>query len=401
MSKYVFDTNALLSHLYLLDMDGVHIIPEIVLQELDKLKIGKTETALQAREAVRKLKSKDKIIYDHRFGRKHELFSSNIIGNDDLIIECAKENNAILVTGDYIVQLKAKALNIELLETDLITDNNKYDGFIEILATDEELSETYQNLDYNKWNLLDNQYLIIKNKDTGEIIDSLKWFNNTLHRVQEKSVKSQLFGKLTPYDYYQKCAIDSIYSNPITCIKGSAGSGKSLISLYTSWSLIEKGKYDKLIIFTNPTKTKNAEALGFYKGTRTEKLLDSQIGIMLSSKVGDKMQLDLLINQGVIELLPFSDIRGFDTTSEKKTILWITEAQNLDNELLKLGLQRVGENTKVIVDGDPYTQVDKEIYRTNNGMLKMSEVFRGNDIYGEVTLNKIYRSRIAEIADRM
>lgn len=36
-----------------------------------------------------------------------------------------------------------------------------------------------------------------------------------------------------------------------------------------------------------------------------------------------------------------------------------------------------------------------------NGMRRMSQVFRGEDIYGEVELKNIYRSRIAEIADKM
>jgi predicted ribonuclease YlaK len=38
---------------------------------------------------------------------------------------------------------------------------------------------------------------------------------------------------------------------------------------------------------------------------------------------------------------------------------------------------------------------------TNNGLRRMSQVFRGKDFYGEVRLNNIYRSKIAAIADAM
>ena len=96
-----------------------------------------------------------------------------------------------------------------------------------------------------------------------------------------------------------------------------------------------------------------------------------------------------------------SDIRGYDTTGMKAGI-YITEAQNLDIELMRLALQRVGEDSICILDGDDQAQVDLSIYGgTNNGLRRASEIFRGADFYGEVTLQKIHRSRIAELAQLM
>ena len=96
-----------------------------------------------------------------------------------------------------------------------------------------------------------------------------------------------------------------------------------------------------------------------------------------------------------------SDIRGYDTTGMKAGI-YITEAQNLDIELMRLALQRVGEDSICILDGDDQAQVDISIYGgTNNGLRRASEIFRGADFYGEVTLQKIHRSRIAELAQLM
>jgi len=93
-----------------------------------------------------------------------------------------------------------------------------------------------------------------------------------------------------------------------------------------------------------------------------------------------------------------SDIRGYDTSGMNAGI-YITEAQNLDVELLKLALQRVGEDSIIILDGDTKSQVDLVDYEgINNGMRRVSKVFRGEDIYGEVELKQIHRSRIAEIA---
>ena len=69
---------------------------------------------------------------------------------------------------------------------------------------------------------------------------------------------------------------------------------------------------------------------------------------------------------------------------------------------MRLGLQRIGEDCQCIIDGDFSSQVDDSHYEgNNNGMKRVSEIFRNSDFYGEVELQNIYRSRIAEMADRM
>jgi predicted ribonuclease YlaK len=69
---------------------------------------------------------------------------------------------------------------------------------------------------------------------------------------------------------------------------------------------------------------------------------------------------------------------------------------------MKLALQRIGEDSICIIDGDPLTQVDDDAFAGfNNGMRRASKVFRGSDVYGEVELNTIHRSKIASIAQEM
>ena len=184
-------------------------------------------------------------------------------------------------------------------------------------------------------------------------------------------------------------------------IHGPAGSGKTYLSLSYLFSLLDKGTIDKIIVFCNTIATKNSAKLGYYPGTRDEKLLDSQIGNLLASKLGSRIEVERLIDQDLLVLLPFSDIRGYDTNGMNAGI-YVSEAQNLDITLLKLGLQRVGEDCVCIIDGDMETQVD-DIHFTgvNNGMRRASKVYRGMDIYGQVELRNIHRSKIAQIAELM
>lgn len=163
--------------------------------------------------------------------------------------------------------------------------------------------------------------------------------------------------------------------------------------------LLERGKIDRIVIFCNPVVAKNAAKLGFYPGTQTEKLLSSQVGGVLKSKLGSDIEVERLIDLEQLVLIPVGDARGYETPAHSG--VYVLEAQNLDSSLLRLILQRVGEEAKVIVDGDYLEQLDLDVYAQNNGMRRMSEVFRGTDVYGQVELQQIHRSKIANIADNM
>lgn len=138
-----------------------------------------------------------------------------------------------------------------------------------------------------------------------------------------------------------------------------------------------------------------------YPGTRDEKLLDSQIGNLLSSKLGGKFEVEQMIADDKLVLLPLSDIRGYDTSGMRAGV-YISEAQNMDISLMKLALQRIGEDSICIIDGDDKAQVDLAAYAgMHNGMRKASKVFRGQNFYGEVKLQQIHRSKIGQIAENM
>lgn len=309
----------------------------------------------------------------------------------------------IFCSDDICCKLIAHDIyHIPVCSTCDILPADVYTGYKEVAPTQSEHAELYNNPSENIFFLLPNQYLIIRNEN-DEVEDVFRWDGEKHMPVDYKSFKTQMFGtvKAKDGDVYQKLAFDSLSHNKITMLHGPAGTGKSYLALAYMVKLLESHKIDKIIVFTNPCATTGAAKLGFYPGTRDEKLLDSQIGNMLGAKFGDKMALERLINENKIQLLPFSDLRGFDTTGMNCAV-YITEAQNLDIEMMRLALQRIGEDCIAIIDGDYEAQVDMDAYAgENNGMRRLSEVFRGNDFYGEVKLKNIYRSRIAALAQEM
>lgn len=312
----------------------------------------------------------------------------------------SETNPVVFITHDINCNNIARSIG---LTTNMLSDKTveSYTGyFVKSCITDDDVSELYTRIFENDdMGLLNNQYLVIQ--QNNKFIDCFVLREGKYEQVQFDMLVSNMFGEVKPLDVFQRAAIDALRNNHLIMLRGKAGAGKSYLSLGYLFECLERNKIDKIIIFCNTVATKDSAKLGYYPGSRTEKLLDSQIGNFLSAKLGDRTQVERMIHEGTLVLLPMSDIRGFDTTGMRAGI-YVTEAQNLTVDLMKLALQRIGEDAICILDGDSNAQVDLDTYAgNNNGMRKVSEVFRGQDFYAEITLPICHRSRIAEIADKM
>ena len=388
------------------------VLSSISLDELEYIKNSSTkdpDIKFAARKVLTSLDdhygSFEIVLYNDLHGEKMIKDGINLT-NDAKIIACARyfasihpSDEIIFVTNDLICRHIASMF----FKVEKITEETyDYDGYKEVFLNETEMTEFYSNPEANPYNLYINEYLLVHNSE-GECVDRLCWTGEGYRHLSYNNFNSRWFGDIKPMkgDVYQAFAADSLANNKITLVKGPAGSGKTFLSLAFLMHKLERNKIDKIIVFCNTVATKNSAKLGFYPGTRDEKLLDSQIGNLLSSKLGGRLAVEQMIQQEKLILLPLSDIRGYDTSGMNAGI-YISEAQNMDVELMKLTLQRIGEDSICIIDGDCKAQVDDIHFAgSNNGMKRVSQVFRGEDVYGEITLKNIHRSKIAQIAERL
>lgn len=391
------------------------LLSSITLSELESIKTSGTkdeETKRSARQILHMLQeNEDKygiIVYNSQVDEELIKKFGLIQNNDSRIIATAyrkyQENNDIVfVTSDMACKAVADSIGLptQFALTDYKDDN--YFGYKEIQMNDNELANFYSQIlvnGENPFELKINEYLLIADSN-NKIVDKYKWVDNNYIKVPFYKAESHMFGKVAPknQDVYQQIALDSLKNNQITMLRGPAGSGKSYLALGYLMSQLEHGNIDKIIIFVNNIAVKGAAKLGFYPGSKDDKLLDSQIGNFLISKFGSITEVEKMIDSGTLILVPVADCRGMDTTGMKAGC-YVTEAQNLSRDMIKLILQRIGEDSIAIFEGDDKTQVDMTIYSgSNNGLRAMSRAFRGQDIYGEVTLKTIHRSKIAQIAE--
>lgn len=411
MSLRFYDTNALLLLQEEAFQEAFFIASETLI-ELESIKSSAhkdQETKWRARNAAR-------LIQENRFLVQVVICQENIRQiiedfslaptPDVMIIASAKymydvTEDVVFYTNDILCKTIAdKIFRIPTQFVKAVDDS--YCGYKLLTPSADELHQFYSDPTINHFGLLPNEYAILQAED-GTVIDKCKWVGDANVRILPRTIKSTMFGDLRPYrnDVYQSLAIDSMWSNQVTMLSGKAASGKTYLALSFLYYLLEHHEIDKILVFANTVPVRNTATIGFLPGTREEKLLESSVGNILSSKLGGRYGVQDEISRGHLEIYPACDIRGFDTTNMRAGVL-ITEAENTDKDLLKLMLQRLGEDSKCIVEGDYESQVDSSAYAgAVNGMRCMSQAFRGESLYGEVKLQNIYRSKIAAIADKM
>ncbi len=397
-----YDTNALLElQEEILTEDFA--ISSVSLEELENIKTSRNKTE-EIRYKARKLVH----LLDENSGKYHVvIYNKDIeqliidlgveINNDNKICACAKyfshDNDITFVTNDLCCRVIAEnlfKLNIE----SAVVNNDIYKGYKEIAMTEEEMAYFFSNMNNNIYQLKVNEYLIISNILKDNVY---KWNGEQHVLVTPTSFKSMNFGNIKPLDAIQQCACDSIANNQITMLFGRAGSGKTLLPMAYANAMMDKGKYNNITFIYSYDTLNGAKDLGYEKGDHITKLLNyGAIGGILSSKYGDMYEVEKKIDGGEINIIPTAYIRGI---SLKKSIVIVTEAQNLDVYTLKTIIQRCEDDCKLIIEGDMIEQKDTNI--TQIGMKRFSEIFGGNDCVGIVKLKSNYRSKISELADNM
>ena len=408
MSEKFYDTCSLLqAGESIFNSHEKFYVSSISFKELERIKVASNKDA-DVKYSARLLlhlfeqypDAYEVIVHNKSFEKDIEKYDYDITDDTRILSDALNSQAVVFVTNDLSLKAIAKTILGEKLVESVPEETDNYKGYTEIYANDTQLEEFYKDTTINHFNLKIGEYLILKDEEDN-VIDVRAWTGAEHRFLQYGSFNSKWFGKIKPFDVYQKLLFDSLSTNKITMVKGPAGSGKTMISLAYLMAELEHGNIDKIIVFCNTIATANSAKLGFYPGTRDEKLLDAQIGNLLASKFGGREGVETLMNQDKLVLLPMADLRGYDTSGMKAGI-YISEAQNLDRTLMKLALQRVGEDCVCIIDGDIRSQVDDIHFEgNNNGMKRASKIYRNHDIYGEVELQKIYRSEIGRIAESM
>ena len=165
----------------------------------------------------------------------------------------------------------------------------------------------------------------------------------------------------------------------------------------------EEAAYTRLLV-SRPIMPMGRD-LGFLPGDVDDKLnpwmqpIFDNLEFLFTSgtKKGPRAYAELL-ESGQLQVEPLTYIRG---RSLPHQYLIVDEAQNLTPHEVKTIITRVGDNTKIVLTGDPFQIDNPYVDSTNNGLVHVVNRFKAEKIAGHMTMNKGERSVLAELATNL
>ena len=215
-----------------------------------------------------------------------------------------------------------------------------------------------------------------KKIDRNDIISSLN--NDVINDIKNQSTVQPLGEVIkTPKrsvisrSKKQKEYVKSLKNNQITMSLGPAGTGKTYLAVAVALSMLLEKKVERIILSRPAVEA--GERLGFLPGDMKDKidpylrpLYDSLYDLLDYDKIQRK------IESGAIEIAPLAFMRG---RTLKNSFAILDEAQNTTRTQIKMFLTRIGENSKLVVNGDP-SQIDLP-NKNQSGLIESQNILKG------------------------
>ena len=440
--RYLLDTNILMSSpksIYGFKEHDVYIC-DATLNELDGLKSEKGDTGYNAREAIREIdeiRKKGKLskgIHTQNGGLFRVVICStlenklpvdwNINKNDNKIINVAINLNAILITNDASMSAMAELAGVrtESYRNEQASETSlNYTGRAEIVVDAETINKLYKlkkekisvkSLPFlNEEELTENQYLLIKDGSNTKSSFIARYSNGHLIPINEKRL---IASDVVPKNLRQKFALEALLAPadeiPLVILKGPAGTAKTFLALAAGLQkVMEENEYNEVLIFR--PNVKFDDDIGYLKGDEMDKIMPlirpcfDNLKVLLCSKKEDqesaKSKIQYLFDKGTLNAEAMAYLRGRSINNA-----WVIfdEAQNASPNQILGAVTRAGENTKIVIVGDPEQIDNPKLSRTNNGLVYVAEKMMGSSTCAQVTFDNkdCVRSKLAaEAAKRM
>ena len=231
------------------------------------------------------------------------------------------------------------------------------------------------NLVKNAIQFLTNQFITNGNIEKKDIISSVNKFmidenNNNTNKNIEYIIKTPK-KSVIPRSEKQKNYVRALKESDIVISAGPAGTGKTFLAVAVGLTMLLEKKIERIILSRPAVEA--GERLGFLPGDMREKvdpylrpLYDSLYDLLDFEKIQKKIEI------GDIEIAPLAFMRG---RTLKNSFAILDEAQNATDTQIKMFLTRIGENSKIVINGDP-SQID--LPNKNLSGLNRSKKILGN-----------------------
>ena len=260
--------------------------------------------------------------------------------NDSLSI--IFQNNDVLlgVVGEF---------NNNIKELEKITNTNIYSRGNSILV---KSNPKNNELVKNAIKFLSEQFIINGTIEKKDIISSINKFMIDEKINSKKNIEYIIKTpkkSVIPRSEKQKKYVQALKENDIIISTGPAGTGKTFLAVAVALTMLLEKKIERIILSRPAVEA--GERLGFLPGDMRDKvdpylrpLYDSLYDLLDFEKIQKKIEV------GDIEIAPLAFMRG---RTLKNSFAILDEAQNATDTQIKMFLTRIGENSKIVINGDP------------------------------------------------
>jgi PhoH-like ATPase len=308
------------------------------------------------------------------------------------------------VSKDINARVKATALGIRAVdyEKQKVNAEKLYSGFTELDVNHDTLMKLREEKRVT-WpdSHPPNHFFILNERTTGQA--SLGRIDGSKNDLAYVDYKMPAIAGVRPLNHQQRMAFDLLLDDSVELVSmiGKAGTGKTLLAIAAGLKMTLEDKRYSRVLVSRPVIPMGKD-IGYLPGAKNEKLahwmqplFDNLEFVMSVYRKQNFKNAEQLINSRVIELEALSYIRGRSLPGQ---FIIIDEAQNLSPHEIKTIVSRAGENSKVVLTGDPQ-QIDSPYLDANStGLSFLIEAFKGREIFGHTTLLKSERSKLAELA---
>ena len=264
--------------------------------------------------------------------------------NDTLSIIFQSNENLLGVVGEF---------NNNLKELEKLTNTNIYSRGNSILV---KSTPKNNEIVKNAIKFLNDRFIINGSIEKKDIISSINNFMINEKISSEKNLEYIIKTpkkSVIPRSEKQKNYVRALKEKEIIISSGPAGTGKTFLAVAVGLTMLLEKKIERIILSRPAVEA--GERLGFLPGDMREKvdpylrpLYDSLYDLLDFEKIQKKIEV------GDIEIAPLAFMRG---RTLKNSFAILDEAQNATDTQIKMFLTRIGENSKIVINGDP-SQID-------------------------------------------